>query len=1107
MSSATRSVVVANAGSGKTYLLANRLIRWMIAAYRESVSARHVDPDAGVDRILAITFTRKAAGEILARVLQHLAEGALDEDARRRLADPAQVGPAEAEEYAAVLRQVVDSMHRMSISTIDGFFVRLAGAFGPALGLPDGWRISEDDEDRMQRDRAVAAVIADDPVRATDLAKRMSQGAPRASVRSGIGAALKAPLELWDRTSLDDDSAGAWSALCRDGVRIFPDAKVLAPEVLAAVVARLRSAPLPADATKRWPGAREEFIRLAEGEAWERILESSFGKGIRGTGKYDRKEATAEIREAVTAVFLHGLGCVEIGLRTRINATAELASEVARKLHGIRAEERAFQFGEVTWRIARAWRRAGAPGESELREVLDRRLDDIAIDEFQDTSPMQWAALRPLVDRALAPQGGRFLVVGDPKQSIYGWRGGTPALLAKVGARKELESDVVLDESYRSSPKVLGFVNSVFGDLRARIVRADKCAAKVGHSDALARAGLVPPPHADEAPVLRVLQGWSFVPHRAAERCGALPGMVRAVRAGEGMDAAAEVVAAIVAERVAARPGVRIAVLARKNPMVSACAAAIRRRGIPVSDEGRSELLDSPAVLAITALLRLAAQPDDRVAHWLSTREPVRGILASQGVDGIAEIAPMETLERADDCTRQADAISAHVRRSLASGGLVSWIDGLAAALRPSCGTRDLERLRQLSSLAHAMPDANACDPGRFVQAVEERLQRAGANERVRVMTIHASKGLEFDEVVLASMNEPLGAMRNDAGRWAALAPDPAAAPTAVAPVVSKKLEEHSALLRAFRAEAEVAVAFDSLSAFYVALTRAKQGIHLVCGPLTKGQDAAVTPFWMVADAFQNQDFRAKHLAAEEGACFWTAGDAELGPLALPEGAPVAEPTPAVEWSRRAGMRAVAPPSSHVDEHGLPTLLDEYEGQPDGSRGSLAHGWMERIQWLGPDGPDLSCEREVLDAVAIGIGRAVSDKEARAMRELVTKVCSGSGAIANALRVGRYADWRCDRVEVRNEFPYVARSGDGLQRGRIDRLVLGFRGGRVVQAELLDHKTGAEHCDAAEFERRIAPYRRQMEGYRRVVASMFGIEESAVSYALLMLDRGVVVEG
>ena len=199
----TRSVVIANAGSGKTYLLANRLIRWMI-------EERRATNTASPDRMLAVTFTRKAAGEILERVLRHLALGSLDAAKREEFSTASQIGPASAEEYAAVLREVVDALHRMSISTIDGFFMQMAGAFGPELGLPEGWRIAEDDEQRAMRMDAIGAVIAADPMRAVDLARQMSDGEPKVEIQAGIDAALGGAFTIWDRCALGTDPGKPW---------------------------------------------------------------------------------------------------------------------------------------------------------------------------------------------------------------------------------------------------------------------------------------------------------------------------------------------------------------------------------------------------------------------------------------------------------------------------------------------------------------------------------------------------------------------------------------------------------------------------------------------------------------------------------------------------------------------------------------------------------------------------------------------------------------------------------------------------------------------------------------------------------------------------------
>ena len=136
------SVVIANAGSGKTWTLANRIIRWVIDDLR---AGRQPEPA----RVLAVTFTRKAAGEILARILAHAAQGAaagaVGEAARKDF--EAIIGPATQEDYLGVLKALCAELHRLQIGTIDGFFHRIATgggtdvairpcAFHPVAGVP-----------------------------------------------------------------------------------------------------------------------------------------------------------------------------------------------------------------------------------------------------------------------------------------------------------------------------------------------------------------------------------------------------------------------------------------------------------------------------------------------------------------------------------------------------------------------------------------------------------------------------------------------------------------------------------------------------------------------------------------------------------------------------------------------------------------------------------------------------------------------------------------------------------------------------------------------------------------------------------------------------------
>ena len=1095
----TRSVVVANAGSGKTYLLANRLIGWMIAQRRATGCA-------SPERILAVTFTRKAAGEILQRVLRHLALGALDAGKRAEYGHATQFPDATADEYAAILRECVDAMHRLSISTIDGFFMQLAGAFGHEIGLPEGWGIAEEDEAAEQFDDAVGGVIAADPARAAELARRIASGAPQADVQAGIHDVLEKPLGIVARVSMAADPRAPWQALLRDGVRLIEGAKRASRDEVDGAVRVLSGAQAPltkaGKPVKNWVNALPAAARAAAAGDWFEVAGSTMLTGVHATGAYSGAAASPEVAQAAQVLVPHALACIEDILRARIEATADLAQLVDAALWQRRGEDGRFGFQDITLLVARAHALAG-PGAAAMRERLDRAIQDVALDEFQDTSPAQWAAMEPLVGEILATRDRRFLVVGDPKQSIYAWRGGTPALLSQVEELPGLDPEEPLSVSRRSSQVIMDFVNALFGGLAATIAGTPALGAAVPEGPrALAAAGLPVPAGADRAPLLRALDGWTFVPHRAHD--SHLPGVVRAYRAAQGgAEGIAAAVAGIVADRAALRADATIAVLVRSNAEIAACATAIRARGLAVSDEGRSQLLDSPAVTGIVALLRLADQPDDRIAHWLATRNPCAVAFG---------LRPMEEFGGGAALRAEADRISAQVRADLHVMGLAAWVDCAVASLRGACSERDVERLRQLSAMAHDAGPGEVARPGAFVRAVESRGVRAAIGERIRVMTVHASKGLEFDEVVVGSMDGTMGSVDGGQDSWAVLAPNPAKPPVAVAPVPSQDLLEHSPLLRAFKREAEVAQARDDVSVLYVAVTRAKDALHLVCAPPPKADSLRATPTRLLRLSINGFEDAFQHPPAEGGA-FWTMGDPALGGKAIGAAgadAPVAPP-PArdvgpIDWLARPGMRAARPPSAHGGPAGAaPSLAAEYEGAADGSRGSLAHAWMERIEWLAPGGSvDPSIESEVLRAVAVEIGRPVDRSMADEVRGMVVAACRG--AVGDALRVDRCASWGCDTLLVHSELPYVAEIDGRIQRGRIDRLVLGYRGGRVVRAEVLDHKTGATGVAGDALEARIAPYRAQMAGYRRVVASMFGIEPSAVSTVLLMLDRGEVID-
>jgi ATP-dependent helicase/nuclease subunit A len=157
-------VILASAGTGKTFQLTNRYI---------ALLARAVEPSA----ILATTFTRKAAGEILGRILVRLAKAAGgDANAVAELqehADPS----LDADRCRALLLRVSGELHRLSILTLDAFFLRIAGGLLLDLDTPPGWSMLDEESDaQLRSDAALDAIGGMSTVEAVALLERLHQG-------------------------------------------------------------------------------------------------------------------------------------------------------------------------------------------------------------------------------------------------------------------------------------------------------------------------------------------------------------------------------------------------------------------------------------------------------------------------------------------------------------------------------------------------------------------------------------------------------------------------------------------------------------------------------------------------------------------------------------------------------------------------------------------------------------------------------------------------------------------------------------------------------------------------------------------------------------------
>ncbi|MDH5761254.1 MAG: PD-(D/E)XK nuclease family protein, partial [Gemmatimonadota bacterium] len=557
-----------------------------------------------------------------------------------------------------------------------------------------------------------------------------------------------------------------------------------------------------------------------------------------------------------------------------------------------------------------------------------------------------------------------------------------------------------------------------------------------------------------------------------------------------------------------------VGVLVRTNKAAAYLIAALRQAGIPASGEGGTPLTDAAPVNAVLALLTLADHPAHTLARYHVATSPLG-----------------EELEYHDHADRAGSRALAHrVRRDLAREGygrtVARWV-GLLTGVPGRCSPREAGRLGQLVELAFRWDARADLRPGGFVRFVEEESVDEPSGARVRVMTIHQSKGLEFDVVVLPELHVGLNPR---ADRDAAL-PVREYGSGRVLRIHPRVPKEMAALFPEMREAGDQAwsAAFrDTLSALYVAMTRARFALHLVV-PAEDGEKASTTatvarlvcqglatehpsdpgsrvyedgdPEWYAR--LPRKDFKG---AAREGRESSATGGAAAG--AATAGTPTAA-TPAfgapapIRFLGTASERPRNVPrlSPSGMEGGSTVRVEEVLRKDLSGRarllGTLVHAWCEAIGWIEDGLPDDSVLRRVGGRAAPAMAPTEMDAAMVEFRRWVE-----APAVRDVLSVSRYTEG----AEVMAELPFVRRVPDGIMQGFVDRVVVEEEDGRRVRAEVLDFKT--DQVDAADphaIAERAAYYAPQLQAYREAVAERFGLPQEAVTSALVFLRAGVVV--
>jgi len=1077
----TDQVILASAGSGKTYALSSRWLR---------IAAMGVDPT----RILASTFTRAAAGEIRDRILARAAKAAANPKACLELANAIEI-PFDDAAARALLRRLVDAWGKFQISTLDSVMMRIVTTHALDLGLRPGLTMADELEQPQMRAAVIAELLEDKPQRTLSLLKELTAGAAEANVLRLLDT-LCAGMTALSHEATDD----AWSFVRERKSPIDVDAAI---GELAEYVVRAGEMSLD----KRVVSALDTHLDAARSGNWEQLVAGGLGgKIIDGDPDYYRKPIPIEIVELLEPLVRHACITLTAVVARRTRASGELVRAYADRWRARISEDGALTFGDLPVLV----RELSADVDG-LAERLGDLPEHLLLDEMQDTSVAQWEALAPLV-QAARDGGGTVFAVGDVKQSIYGWRGGVADLLASLPERFGVEQTSFVT-TYRCRPAVVAAVNAFFGDVGA----PDPVATDDRRSGACG---------------LRRFQN-RFEAHVAHhDELSFTWIMEPALRSGAAVDRAQrptlidDALIAVVGRIAAQAPKATIGVLVRRNSVVAHLMHVLgpSGAGFDVSARGGTPLIDAPPVEVVASALRLAQHPDDTVAAFHVARSPL-GAALRIGPEGWN--SPFERRRS-----------SAELRARILRDGLAATVRHLVTEAARHADPREQRRLVALAEMA----TRGDGDPTTLLTRIESEAIDDESPARIRIMNIHQSKGLDFDFVVLPELE---GALVRKSGMLAAerrRANDHRidaivrwvndAQQRALPDDVRDVFDEHRARFE-----------FEAMCAFYVAMTRARHGLIAIVPPalsgdskrspatllrshLAQGRDDTVLSLAMarvgdgpgagpgVGARTLHRDLRlpprasggvgddAGVLDAIDSVVRWVdrAGAHEEVRDARALRAPELDPAqPAsIAPSRRSPRSAARPPSSSAARTLGDALGGALTARSDATdAGTAWHSVLEHVEWIDDfeaGGPD--------DATLVA---AIASR----LRDRDAEWCAGCVAAARAalkrpnLRALLTAGDRA--ALVRRERPFVRRTSDGIQRGTIDRLVLtrSADGSTFVGARIIDFKTGDAVGSDAELADR---YRAQLAAYADAVAEMFRIPKKSIRTTLAFVESDRVVD-
>lgn len=1112
LNTARSFIVRAPAGSGKTRLLIQRYLALLAT----------VDVP---EEVIAITFTRKAAAEMRARVLAAL-QAARDSEALQG-EDTVTLARAVLERGETLGWQLDADPSRFRIQTIDALNASitrqmpLAARFG---AQPE----SVDDATQLHREasRATIALVDDDLPAAEHVKALLSHLDNDVRAAESLLARMLAAREKWLRHLHGfDDRIALEGAMQRARARAIAQVALWFPpeeksETLALVrfsrplrpESRASSGVLREDIPHSWPEVETNEGALPFWLMVSTLLLTQSG-GLRKPGGIN-VNAGFPLGETVQekSTFSAWKKRMKDLLERLATAPPELTESLAhlRNLPGA-------AYRDADWRILSAitsllpvatallWNTFAQRGQCDFAEIsqaavralgpdheptdlalgLDYRIRHLLVDEFQDTSFAQFELLEKLVRGWSSEDGRTFFAVGDPMQSIYRFRNAEVGLYLRAmrfGVGGVALEPLNLSVNFRSAVPVVEWINRTFA-----------AAMPEGHETDLNRVPFAPSDAHTDAP--------------AAGLVRTHPILVRDENARDPAAQEAALVVQLVMESLREPPPAKVAILVRSRTHLAQIVTALKAAGIGFKAVDVDFLSERGVVRDLVALVRAILHPADRVAWLALLRAPWCGLTAYELAElmngGCVQDGTLTPDSRvvwdilADET--QTGKLNAASRERLARFigevsrartcvhrvALRAWLEPLwLALLGPACldTASTLEDARAaldaIEKEAQAQTGGSAIeDFGALDRAIERLFAAPSHDARVELMTIHKAKGLEFDTVILPGLHRRT---QGDARPLLVWHEEPDAQTgepeLLIAPIREAAADESVDATYAYvQAQEKARERDEDVRLMYVAATRAKRALHLIGEARVKIEKGVET--------------LAPPPAASLLATLWPAVVAEFE-SALGQTQEVLQEAANSTAQQRSSLRCLAqdaalPPLVPAvatplpdSATSLPKRADfDWASETARHAGSVVHLWLQRIAEDGLD--HWTAERISADSQRIAVALA---ERGVAEADIALAGARVADALTQAL-VGSRGRWVLgEHWDARSEWRLSGWRDGRIAHVAIDRSFIDEHGTRWI----IDYKTGTHEGGDREMflNNEQERYRAQLEGYAALVCEL-----------------------